>query len=371
MIGLAIHSGSRTTAWLTANGFRKLLGEQGVFCDVNTPIDPAVFERLKTLSGPDKVTALLLSMGKTFADRVVKKFDSQELKVVARSAATLGSVERSVVEQLVQQLVADIEAGSDLVASPSEAEALIAGVVSDEEAVEIMADVKGNSSKTVWPRLSKAPQGNIEQFLAKEHPQVGAFVLSKVPPELAARIISQLQPAVRIDVMKRMLAMKPVTEAAQTLLEETLAANLLSGITVNAGPDIYSRMADILNKLDKPHLDDVLKSLEDYRPKEAAVVRDLLFVFEDIIKLSPEARSRLFDEVPTEVTVLALKGASAPIVEAALSAVSQRARRLIEAEISGGAPALKKDILKAQRDVADLVLDLADRGLIELNPGEE
>ncbi len=331
-------------------------------------VDPKILDRLDELSGSDRATALLLAMGKPMADRIVKQLDSGELKLVARSAASLGSVEPRVLDKIIDDLVSGLKTGADLFGTSEHAEQLIAGNISDEEAVEILADVRGGSTKAVWPRLSKTPEINVAQFLAKEHPQVGAYVLSKVSPEMAASIVGQMPAEMRNELMRRMLTIKPVTDEAASILEQTLAANLLSGVTRSSGPNLQARLADILNKLDKNQMDDVLDSLEEYRPKEAAIVKGLLFTFEDIVKLTPEGRSRLFDEASTEITVLALKGASPDIVEVALSAVSARAKRMIEQELSGGVPALKKDIMRAQREIADMALEMADRGLIELNP---
>ncbi len=66
-----------------------------------------------------------------------------------------------------------------------------------------------------------------------------------------------------------------------------------------------------------------------------------------------------------------VKEAPPEVIEAALGSVSARGRRMIEQELSGGAPATKKDIQKAQRRIADMVLDMADRGLIEINPPDD
>lgn len=333
-------------------------------------IDPRILDRLRDMTGVDKATALLLAMGKPLADRIVKQFESEELKAVARSASMLGAVEPKVVDRIVDELVDGLKSGADLVGTSYQAEQLLSGVVPDEEAVELLAGFGGRSTKAVWPRLSKTPEINVAQFLAKEHPQVGAYVLSKVSPEMAAAVVGQMPAQMRNELMRRMLTIKPVTDEAASLLEQTLAANLLSGVTRSSGANLQARLADILNKLDKSHMDDVLESLEEYRPKEAAIVKGLLFTFEDIVKLTPEGRSRLFDEASTEQTVMALKGAAPEIVEVALNAVSARAKRMIEQELSGGIPALKKDILKAQREIADMALEMADRGLLELNPAQ-
>ena len=52
----------------------------------------AAFNDHRTLSGPEKVAALLLAMGKPLASRLLKHFDPAELKIITRSAAALGAV---------------------------------------------------------------------------------------------------------------------------------------------------------------------------------------------------------------------------------------------------------------------------------------
>lgn len=310
-------------------------------------------------------------MGKPLADRIVKQFDSDELKRVAGSASTLGTVERPVLDQVVDDLIKQLEVGPDLVAKSTHAQELIAGIVSEEDEAEILEAVNGSSKKAVWPRLSKTPESNVAKFLMQEHPQTTAYVLSMVEPDLAASVVGQMPPEQRNSVMRRMLALKPMTDKAASMLEEILSENLLSGVTSDGDTNLQAKLAAVLNKLEKPQMDEVLKSIEAANPKGAKLVRGLLFVFGDIVKLAPEARAKLFDEVPSEMTITALKDAEPDVIEAALGAVSSRARRMIEQELTGGAPATKKDIHKAQRWIADLVLDMADRGLIEVNNSDD
>ncbi len=116
----------------------------------------------------------------------------------------------------------------------------------------------------------------------------------------------------------------------------------------------------------------VLSSLAEVRPVDAAALRAKLFSFNDIVKLSPKARSVLFDKVPTDVVVLALKGTAADFRDTVLSAIGARARRLIENELSNGAGSAK-EVNDARRTIATMVLEMAARGEIELGaaPADE
>jgi flagellar motor switch protein FliG len=180
-----------------------------------------------------------------------------------------------------------------------------------------------------------------------------------------------LSSELRNELMRRMLSIKHVPEKALKLLELTLADELVSKISRAKGPAIHARLADIINKLERKQMEEVLTNLDQFRPKEAKLVKSHLFTFDDIVKLTQEARLALFDQVPSERVILALKGAPADLSELVLSCVSARSKRMIEAELAGGASVPAKEISKARRAIADLALELAERGLIELNPAEE
>ena len=130
-------------------------------------------------------------------------------------------------------------------------------------------------------------------------------------------------------------------------------------------------MADIINKLDRDHMEDALQSLSDTRPKVAETLKGLLFTFDDLTKLTPQARTTLLDQVPTERVVLSLKGTDPAFRDIILSSLASRARRIVEHELNTGGPAAQRDVLKARRSIADTALQLAESGQIELNPSDD
>jgi flagellar motor switch protein FliG len=231
--------------------------------------------------------------------------------------------------------------------------------------------VRGDKSKSVWPRLSQMPETPVSQFLSREHPQVAAFVLSKASPALAAAVLETLPPEMRNELMRRMLTLKHVMDVPLKLLENGLAEELLRKAARNSGQDIHARIADIINRMKRETMDEVFDVLNEYRPKEAEKVKALLFTFDDLVKLTPEAVMKVFDAVPPERTILALKGADSKLSDLILSSLGARNRRMIEQELASGVTPTQRDVLKARRAIADLVLQMAERGQIDLHPNEE
>ena len=325
----------------------------------------------KPLKGAEKVAALLLAMGKPIAGRLLKHFDPDDLRRITRSVADLGTIPMTTLESLVEEFASQFSQGAALLGSASEVEQLLAGVLTPDEIADIMSDVTGNSNRSMWERLSGVSEPVFSAYLTKEHPQTAALILTKVSPAFAAKIIGQLPRPFRNELLRRMLNVAPVTEAAMRVIEGALQEDLLSSVSRNSGADQNARMADIINKMEREQMEDVLQSLAEARPKAAEVLRGLLFTFDDLIKLQPKARMVLFDKLPTERVVLALKGTDAGFRDAILSSLASRARRIVENELVTGGPAPQRDVLKARRMIADLALEMAERGEIELQSGED
>lgn len=314
---------------------------------------------------------MLLAMGKPLATRILKHFDEDEIKLLARSAAELGTVPRKMLDDLVAEFASGISTGSDLRGSIGEAEQLLTGVVPSDQLAEIMSDVRGDHTRGVWPRLSQMPEMPVSQFLSREHPQIAAFVLSRASPALAAAVLETLPSDTRNELMRRMLTMKHVMDVPLKLLESALNDELLRKAARNSGQDIHARIADIINRMKREHMDEVFDVLNEFRPKEAEKVKALLFTFDDLVKLTSDAVMKVFEQVPPERTILALKGADPKLTELILSSLGARSRRIIEQELQASGQPPQRDILKARRAIADLVLQLAERGQVDLHPGEE
>ncbi len=174
-----------------------------------------------------------------------------------------------------------------------------------------MSDVRSRMNEAVWPRLAETPPQVLAQFLSKEHPQVVSFVLSRVSTSLSAEVVAHFNGPLRNEVMRRMLTNRLMTQHALRLLEQVLRDELLLKVARSSGQDTHGRIAKIINKLDRKEMEEVLQSIGATRPKEAEIVRSLLFTFDDIAKLSVKTRTTLFENMEAELIIPALNGADA------------------------------------------------------------
>ena len=325
----------------------------------------------RALGGPQKAATILLAMGKPLATRMLRHFDPGELREVARSAARLGSVPMSALDSLVEEFSNDFSNGANLLGDVGHVKDMLSDVAPPEQVLAIMAEAFGAAEVDVWEALASVPENVLSAYLKNEHPLTTTYILSRLDSPLAGKLIASLPADLRNDLFCRMISPVSVSTTAEHIIEGALRDDLLSASARAPASDNRARMAQIINSLDPADADDVMQKLVQARPDDAKVLRSLLFSFNDLPRLSLRARALLFDKVSTDVVVLALRGTNAEFRDVVLASMASRARRLVEGELNNPSNAPPREIAKARKQIADIVLAMAQRNEIEIAPPAE
>ncbi|HJU33309.1 MAG TPA: FliG C-terminal domain-containing protein [Hyphomicrobiaceae bacterium] len=315
------------------------------------------------LSGTEKVAVLLLALGKARAAKLLKKFDADELKLLTRSAADLRPVRMSDLEALVEEFAQTFSSGVGFAGTFNEVKNLLSGVMTEEQLAAALAEAPVREEEPVWDRVATLSADTLRGYLSKEHPQTVAFILSRVDSELAASVIGKFAPESRNSLLLRMVALKGVADDAAKALEGTLREDLVSS---TSSASSHMGIADILNRLDKSQSAELLQSLAEVKPEEAKAIKGLLFTFEDVARLPQQARTLIFDQVPIERLVIALKGTDPDFQAAILSSLASRSRRMVEAELQGGSAPAQRELAEARRGIVATVLRMIASGDIQV-----
>lgn len=306
----------------------------------------------------------MIVLGKEAAKKILRHLDEDEIAEIARAAATLGIVDRGAIEQMIDEFAADFEEGPDVVGNAAQAQELVAEALGPQEAERIISGPAPSPPLDVWRDLTGRPREQIVSMLEPEPPWIVAAVLANLAPELASDILPRLEESLRRLSVAVVLSRPAPTAEAQRLMEaavHTVAAGSGAAVDADESP---RRIADIMNRMSGELVDDVMNYLSTVAPGDAARVRSLIFKFEELTSLSQRDRAAVFDTLPTEKVILALKGAQPEIVEAALAALGARARRMVEAELANDARTPERETEAARRLVVETVLRLAASGEI-------
>ena len=325
----------------------------------------AAIARDRTLSGPEKVAALLLMLGAPSAGPLLKHFNQPDLKIVARAAAGLGAVPPATLDRLVEEFAADFSAGVNLLGDASQARNLLAEALPPGE-VDDLLGAAADDEFDAWRALANVPESAIIAFLVAEKPATATYLLSRLDPLLAAKIVSALPRSRRNAALCGLVAPHEITPLAAQLVEKALRDLLDAAKTPTPASEGRQRIAGIINNLDPDDAADVMRAIGEARPKDAAVIKTMLFSFNDLPRLSERARALLFDRASIDIVVMALRGTEPEFRNAILSSMPSRGRRLVEGELASGVVAHPRDVAKARKAIGEIVLGMAARNEIEL-----
>ena len=224
---------------------------------------------------------------------------------------------------------------------------------------------------SIWDRLQDADPAFVGKFLAREHPQTVAYILSMLPSAFGAKVLLQLPDSRRADIMNRTVNMKEVSPKAAQIIENRVL-ELITAIEAERNSAGSAKVADLMNELDKPQVDTLLTSLETISKESVNKVRPKIFLFEDLLVMPQRSRVLLLNDIAADILTMALRGASAEMKEGVLSAISPRQRRMIESDLSVPTASLNpREVAIARRAVAQEAIRLASAGQILLKEPEE
>ncbi|WP_449410546.1 flagellar motor switch protein FliG [Methylobacterium komagatae] len=328
---------------------------------------------LVQLDGPQRAAALLLMLGDEEGAPIWQALEEEEVKRVSAAMVQLGALEARTVEKLIIEFVTKLGNSGGISSNFERTEALLLKIFPSDQVSLIMAEIKGASGKRVWASIAQVDPEILASFLRNEYPQTVAVVLSRVRADYAAKVLTILPEEFAIDVLNRMLRMETVQKEALRHIEETLRVEFVSTIAQTQRRDAHEMMADVFNAFDRQTEGRFLAALDQANRGSAKRIRDLMFTFEDLLKLDPASVQTLLRKVEAETLVRALKGANERTRAFFLAQMSTRAAKNMTDEMQALGPVRLKEVDEAQAKMTETAKDLAEKGeiMIAKNSAEE
>ncbi len=319
------------------------------------------------LRGAEKAAVLFLCLGEERGAELMKQLDEFDIHEITRAIASLGSVPPQVIEAVVNEFLEHINNGAGIIGSIGLAESMLRNFLPANRVGEIMGEIQGPLlGRNLWESFSSLEPQAIADCVKGEHDQTVAAILSKVRPEVAARVLPLLGSERMLEVVERMISIETVPRHALEQIEATLQREYMQSASRLSGPDPQQRMADLFNKLDRNLFERIASELETRIPEAFTSIKQKMFTFDDLIKLDVQALSRVMRAVEGNTLPLALRGARKEVRDHFLSALPVRSREMLLEEMAAMGPVRGRDVQSAQSALVDAALELAAEEQIAL-----
>ncbi len=329
--------------------------------------------RAKELRGVERAAVLMLSLGEQYGESVWKLLDDDELRTLSVTMSTLGVVDSADVEALMLEFVSRLSASGAVMGNYEATEHLLKRHLPNERVSSIMEEIRGPAGRNMWEKLSNVQEQVLANYLKNEYPQTVAVVLSKIRPEHAVRGLAILPGELALDVVSRMLRMESVQKDVLERVEQTLRTEFMSNLSQTRRRDAHEVMAEIFNNFDRQTETRFITALEEQNREAAERIKNLMFTFDDLIKLDAASAQTLMRHVDKDKLAIALKGANDTVRAFFLGNMSSRAAKMLVDDMQAMGPVRLRDVDESQSMLVNLAKDLAAKGeiMISKNRGDD
>ncbi len=325
------------------------------------------------ISGKRKAAILLTILGNDAAGEVVKNFDELEVEQLTLELARLGKVTPEQREVIITDFH-DMATAQDYISEGGveNAKKVLEAAYGSDRADEMIRKVLNAMQVQPFEFLKRADPQQLLSFIQDEHPQTIALILAYMPLGQSAAVLTKLPQDLRAEVAERIAMMDQtppeVIRRVEHVLEKKVSSLLNQEMTKAGGP---KALVDLLNRVDRSTERFIMESLGESNPELAEAVKNMMFVFEDIIQLDDRAIQSILKETDVKDLAMALKGVNPEVQEKIYRNMSERAVSMLREDMEFMGPVKLRSVEEAQQKVVAAIRRLEEAGEITIGRGEE
>ncbi|MDE7361251.1 MAG: flagellar motor switch protein FliG [Oscillospiraceae bacterium] len=324
-----------------------------------------------SLTAAQKTALVLASMGAENASAIYKHLSDDDVEAISVELARMEYHPIEVVEEtlnefyelcLTQKVVA--EGGLDY------ARSVLEKAFGADAATALLNRITKQLETKSFDFVRKADYKNLLAIVQNEHPQTIALILSYARTDQASAILSELPKEKRVEVVERIANMDRASPEVVKAIEGSLEkkfATLASTDSMEVGGINY--VAEIMNNVDRATEKYIFDELSARDQKLADLIKQKMFVFEDIVKLDSKDIQEFVKQVDAKDLAVAIKGSTQEVAECIFANISSRARENLQADIEYLHNVRMRDVDEAQQRIVGIIRRLEQEGTITISRG--
>ncbi len=324
------------------------------------------------MNGTQKAAVLMVALGDDVAASIFKYLEEDEIQQISKEIALTRHVQPETADEVLEEFHTMSLAKSYIAQGGIEyAKKLLIKSVGPEAARKIIDRLtKALESSAGFSSIERANPQQLSKFIQNEHPQTIALILAHLNATQAGELIASLPETLRADVAMRMANLQEISPEVvrriSLILEQKLES--LGSFATEAYGGVRA-VAELFNRMDRSTGRVVLEKIENENPQLAASIRDLMFVFDDILLIDDTGISEILKRADKKTLTIALKGTSEELRNQFFRNMSSRAVEMMKEEMEFMGPIKIKEVEKSQHEVVEIVRQLEEEGVISIGGG--
>jgi flagellar motor switch protein FliG len=320
------------------------------------------------LAGVQRAAILLMSLGEQDAANVLKQLDAREVQKLGIAMAELKEVSREQMSSVLDKFIGIADGKANIAGGSQDYVRRVLTQAVGKQKTDMLLDRVSNGQTGQGIEALKWMEAKaVAQIISGEHPQIAAIVLAHLEPEQSAAILPLLNEDLRTEVLMRIASLNEVPQSALTELDQLVEKQ------ANVAPPVPLRRvggartaANILNAMEREKLSDELGKIEKADSEMHQQIKDLLFVFDNLLDVDDRGIQALLREVGSDTLAVALRGAEPEVQEKVLKNMSKRAAEILKDDMEARGPVKLTDVEAAQKEIIVIAQRMAEEGTISL-----
>jgi flagellar motor switch protein FliG len=325
--------------------------------------NPSAVAAVNRMSGLEKVATLMLTVGSEHATRVMELLNDPEREDVTRAVMELEPVDFDTQQIILAEFAADSKAHGHVVRGSVDYARQLLFQVHGVDADRILERLMAASASEPFMSLRGRDPEQIARVLNDESPQTIAVVLSYLQSGQASEILAKIDVGKQQEAAHKLATIDSPAPEYLAAVDESLRQQMSKSVQTERHQRRggVKDLAHILNASDRPTERTILSHLTSEDRDLADRVRELMFVFEDLIRLSSDDLEKVLQGASPADMALSLKGVKGPLRDKVLEALSERMRTAVESELEVMKPRRASEVEAAQQTLVNRARELDEK----------
>jgi flagellar motor switch protein FliG len=327
----------------------------------------------RKLSPYEKAALVIQALGPEKSGPILRQLPESLLQKLLRSVAVAGK-EAFTVDQATPVLEEFLElmqqSGYVAAGGLEAARQMLESAFGADQAQDWLNRLQSSIQSRPFASMYQARPEDLASFLQLEHPQTIALVMSYLPAAQAALVLTHLPEELRVDVARRIGHIDVVPPRVLKAVEASMARRMASWAPEEyRGPKGLDVIVDIMNKVDRATERSTLNALAETDPDLAQLIKDRMFLFEDITQLSDKNMQTVLRRVDKKDLALALRPLSPDAQSRVFANMGRQAVEEVQADMAETGPVPLREVEAAQSRIVAMVRMMEEAEEIDLSRG--
>jgi flagellar motor switch protein FliG len=325
------------------------------------------------ISGSRKAAILMVLMGDEASAGIFRFLQENEIQEISREISRLGEINPDVADSVVEDFFRLTMAETFLTkGGPEFAKRLLVKAFGMEPSKKLLdhLNIAIQGVSAGFDNLQKADPVQLSKFIQSEQPQTIALVLAHLNSTQAAALLSSLPAPLRADVVMRMANLDKISPDVIGKITSILEQKLKSlGDFSRESYGGIRAVAELINRLETKAAAAILEKVENDSPELALNIRNLMFVFDDVLLIDDHGMREILQRVDKKALTVALKGTGEELRNQFFRNMSGRAVEMMREDMEVLGPVKVRDVEIAQQQIVSVIRELDEGGVLKLKGG--